>query len=127
MSALGTQHGLFDDELEAPIFIIDKYLTSDYLLICKLLEGEWLCAATAHKILSTRITNHTNNIRKILGVGCIKNIAVSTTSSYYERYIINEDYRQKFIDLKAVYEADKLCMDRVYRRLELERIKGVNV
>lgn len=106
--------------MENEIFNIKHYLTGDYLLVSRLLNGDTVSWEESKvKLLSSRATNHATSIRKIIGdFDCIHNEVVITKASYYERYKINPKFKEQFQKLKMMYETNSKFMNRFNKKLE---------
>lgn len=102
------------------IFNIIHYSIGDYLLVSRLLSGDTISWEESKvKLLSSRATNHASSIRKIVrSFECIENETVPTTTSYYEVYKMNPDYKSNFQELKMLYETNKRFMKRLNKKLE---------
>ena len=101
-------------------FAISTFLVSDYLLISRLLNGDSISWEESKvKILSSRVTNHASNVRKLIGnFDCIKNEVVNTETSYYEKYTLNPNYKESFQTAKNKYESNPIFMKRLNKKLE---------
>lgn len=102
------------------ILKIEHFSIGDYMLVSRLLAGDTVSWEESKiKLFSSRATNHATSVRKIIGnFDCIENEAVDTLASYYERYKLNPEYREKFQILKMMYESNERFINRLNKKLE---------